>query len=159
MHILTGIIEGGGTQAGERVAGDRLGRIPVRLAFMRPKTEDSENEGWSTTMMLAVQSEGGSRTHTVVADHREGDLCKVRVHGPPRAEVVGFVHRDDRAIRESAVAATAAVLVGQESGAWEGFAFEPWKHPDDIGETAAQAVESQSESDIPEGGSDEDTAP
>ena len=159
MHVLTGIIEHDGTQAGERVARDRLGRIPVRLAFMRPKGEDSENEDWSTTMMLAVQPEGGGRAHTVVADHREGDLCKVRVHGPLRAEVVGFVHRDDRAIKESAVGATAAVLVGQESGAWEGFAFEPWRHPDDSGETAAQAAESQSESENLEGGSDEDTAP
>ena len=158
-HILTGIIECGGTQAGERVARDRLGRIPVRLACMRPKTEDRENEDWSTTMMLAVQSECGGRTHTMVADHREGDLCKVRVHGPLRAEVVGFVHRDDRAIRESAIAATAAVLVGQESDEWEGFAFEPWRHPDDIGVTAAQATESQSESESLEGGSDEDTAP
>ena len=55
--------------------------------------------------------------------------------------------------------ATAAVLVGQESGAWEGFAFEPWRHPDDIGVTAAQATESQSESEHLEGGSDEGTAP
>ena len=139
-HMLTGIIECGGTQAGERVARDRLGRIPVRLAFMRPRPEDSATEDWSTTMMLAVQAEAGGSTHTVVADHREGDLCKVRVDGPLRAEIVGFVHRDDRAIRESAVGATAAVFVGQENDKWEGFAFEPWRPPDDSGETAAQAT-------------------
>ena len=139
-HMLTGIIECGDAEAGERVARDRLGRIPVRLAFMRPKPEESGNEDCSITMMLAIQTEAGGSTHTVVADHREGDLCKVRVHGPLRAEIVGFVHRDDRAIKESAVGATAAVIVGQENGQWEGFAFEPWRHPDDSGEPAAQAT-------------------
>jgi len=159
MHILTGIIECGGARAGERVARDRLGRIPVRLALMRPKPEDAEDEDWSTTMMLAVQTESGGRTHTVVADHREGDLCKVRVHGPLRAEIVGFVHRDDRAIKESAVGATAAVLVGQEGGEWEGFAFEPWKHPDDAGKAEAQAGDAASGTGGAEGGSGEETAP
>ena len=158
-HIVTGIIECGGTQAGERVARDRLGRVPVRLAFTRPMPEDSENEDWSPTMMLAVQTEGGGDTHTVVADHREGDLCKVRVHGPLRAEIVGFVHRDDRAIKESAIGATAAVFVGQESGEWEGFAFEPWRHPDDTGATPAQADEAGSGAGSVEGGSEGETAP
>ena len=150
-HVLTGIIESRDAKAGERVARDRLGRVPVRLAFLRPKSEDDED--WSTTMMLAVQAEGGGRTHTVVADHRAGDLCKVRVHGPLRAEIVGFVHRDDRAIRDSAVGATAAMLVGQDSGEWEGFAFEPWRHPDDGGETAAQAGETTSGTGTDDGGS------
>ena len=158
-HLVTGIIECGEAEAGERVARDRLGRIPVRLAFMRPKPEEGENEDWSTTMMLAVQTEGGGNTHTVVADHREGDLCKVRVHGPLGAEVVGFVHRDDRSIKESAVGATAAVLVGQENDEWEGFAFEPWRHPDDGGETATQATGTGSGIGGVEGGSEEETAP
>ena len=158
-HMLTGIVECGGTQAGERVARDRLGRIPVRLAFMRSKPEDSENEDWSPTMMLAIQTEGGGSTHTVVADHREGDLCKVRVHGPLRAEIVGFVHRDDRAIKESAVGVTVAVLVGQENDEWEGLAFEPWRHPDDSGETAAQAIGTGSETGTVEDDSEEETAP
>ena len=158
-HIVTGIIECGDAEAGERVARDRLGRIPVRLAFMRPKPDNSENEDWNTTLMLAVQTEGGGSTHTVVADHREGDLCKVRVHGPLRAEIVGFVHRDDRAIKKGAVGATAALLVGQEGGEWKGFAFEPWRHPDDSGETAAQADETESGSGGVEGGSEEEMAP
>ena len=97
-------------------------------------------------MMLAVQVEGGGSTHAVVADHREGDLCRVRVHGPLKAEIVGFVHRDDRSIKESAVGTTAAVLVGQQAGEWEGLAFEPWRHPEDRGETASQATESDSDS-------------
>ena len=138
-HIVTGFVHGAGKKAGERVARDRLGRIPVRLAFMRPKPADGEDADWSTVMMLPVRSEGGGSVHTVVTDHREGDLCKVRVNGPLRAEIIGFVHRDDRAIRESALGATAAVLVGQQSGAWEGLAFEPWRHPDDSGETSAPA--------------------
>ena len=158
MHVLTGIIECGGTRAGERVARDRLGRIPVRLALMRPKPTDAEDEDWSTTMMLAVQTESGGRAHTTVADHREGDLCKVSVHGPLRAEIVGFVHRDDRAIKESAVGTTAAVLVGQESGEWEGFAFEPWRRPDDGGEAAAQAGDAGSGTGAAAGGSGEETA-
>ena len=156
-HILTGIIECGDANAGERVARDRLGRIPVRLAFMRPIPEDHED--WTTTLMLAVQTEGGGSTHSVVADHREGDLCKVRVHGPLRAEIVGFVHRDDRAIKESAIGATAAVFVGQERGEWEGFAFEPWRHPDDGGESAAQADEAGSGTGTVEGGSEEEMVP
>ena len=156
-HVLTGIIESGGTQAGERVARDRLGRIPVRLAFMRPNPKDQED--WSTTMMLAVQTEAGGSTHTVLADHREGDLCKVRVHGPLRAEIVGFVHRDDRAIKESAVGATAALLVGQENGEWEGLAFEPWRRLDDSGEMAAQASGTGSGTGAVEGGSEDETAP
>ena len=156
-HILTGIIECGDAKAGERVARDRLGRIPVRLAFMRPKPEDHED--WSTTMMLAVQTEGGGSTHTVVADHREGDVCKVRVHGPLRAEIFGFVHRDDRAIKESAVGATAALLVGQENDEWKGLAFEPWRPPDSSGETAAQATETGSGTGTVEGGSDEEMVP
>ena len=135
-HVLTGIIEHGDTKAGERVARDRLGWIPVRLAFMQPKSEEDESEEWSPTMMLAVEVEGGGSIHAMVADHREGDLCKIRVHGPLRAEIVGFVHRDDRAIKESAVATTAAMLVGQEHDEWEGLAFERWRHPDDGSETS-----------------------
>ena len=158
-HTLTGIIECGEAEPGERVARDRLGRIPVRLAFMRPKSEESGHDAWSTTMMLAVQAGGGGSTHTVVADHREGDLCKVRIHGPLRAEIVGFVHRDDRAIKESAIGTTAAVLVGQESGEWKGFAFEPWRHPDDGGESAAQATETGSGTGTVEGGSEEEMVP
>ena len=138
-HTLTGIIECGAAKAGERVARDRLGRIPVRLAFMRPNSGENDDGAWSTTMMLAVQAESGGKNHAVVVDQREGDLCRVRVHGPLRADIVGFVHRDDRAIKESAVGATAAVLVGQESGEWEGFAFEPWRRPDVGGEPAAKA--------------------
>ena len=143
-HVLTGVIECGAAQAGERVARDRLGRIPVRLAFMRPRTENSDDADWSTSMMLGAQTEAGGSTHTVVADHREGDLCRVRVHGPLRAEIVGFVHRDDRAIKESAIGATAAVFVGQEHDEWEGFAFEPWTHPDDSADTAAQSTDEDS---------------
>ena len=134
-HVLTGIIEHDDTKAGERVARDRLGWIPVRLAFMQPKSEDDANEEWSPTMMLAVEAEGGGSVHTMVTDHREGDLCKIRVYGPLRAEIVGFVHRDDRAIKESAVATTAAMLVGQEHDEWEGLAFESWRHPDDSSES------------------------
>ena len=130
-HILTGIIASAEAEAGERVARDRLGRIPVRLASMRPNPED--HEAWSTTMMLAVQTEGGGSTHTVVADHRKGDLCKVRVHGPLRAEIVGFVHRDGPSHQGKRDRHDGAGAVGQESGEWKGFAFEPWRHPDDAG--------------------------
>ena len=159
IHVLTGVIECGATQAGVRVARDRLGRIPVRLALMRPKSDDDESDTWSTTMMLAVQTEGGGGTSTVVVDHREGDICKVRVHGPIRAEIVGFVHRDDRAIKEGALGTTVAVVVGQQNGEWEGLGFEPWRHPDDGGEAAAQTDETESGTGGPEGGSAEETAP
>ena len=157
-HIVTGVIESGEAQAGERVARDRLGRLPVRLAFMRTQPAGSEDEDWNITMMLDVQSEGAGRNHTVLADHRKGDLCKVRVHGPLKAEIVGFVHRDDRALRESAIGATAAVLVGQASSEWEGFAFEPWRHPDDSGETT-QGEDAGTATGAAEGGSEEETAP
>ena len=157
-HSLTGIIECAEAEPGERVARDRLGRIPVRLAFMRPSSEESGHDAWSTTMMLAVQAGSGGSTHTVVADHREGDLCKVRIHGPLRAEIVGFVHRDDRSIRESAVGTTAAMIVGQVNDEWEGLAFEPWRHPDDSGETATQADETGSGTGAAEGGSEPETA-
>ena len=156
-HVLTGIIECGTAEAGERVVRDRLGRIPVRLAFMRPKVED--NADWSTTMLLAVQTEGGGSAHTVVGDHREGDLCQVRVDGPLRAEIGGFVHRDDRAIKDSALGTTAAVLVGQESGEWEGFAFEPWKHPEDGGKVATQAGETESGTGTADGDFEGEVAP
>ena len=127
---------------------------------MGPKPEEGENEDWSTTMMLAVQTEGGGNTHTVVADHREGDLCKVRVHGPLGAESRRLrAPRRPSSIKESAVGATAAVLVGQENDEWEGFAFEPWRHADDSGESAAQAYETGPGTGTVEGGSEEETAP
>ena len=110
-------------------------------------------------MMLDVQAEGGGSTSAVVVDHREGDLCKVRVHGPLRAEIVGFVHRDDRAIKEGALGTTAAVVVAQHNGEWEGLGFEPWRHPDDGGEAAAQTDETGSGTGGPGGGSGEETAP
>ena len=49
--------------------------------------------------------------HSFVGGHRQGDICRVAVHDPFTAEIVGYQYRDNRAINRDVVGAAAAIVV------------------------------------------------
>ena len=107
---------------GTPVAPDRLGRVPVRLATMETLAARADTEGAALLWLPARASSAGA-VHGALAGRRDGDVCRIATEGPLRAEIVGFVHRDDRAIREGVRSASQADVMDQGESGWSGAGF------------------------------------
>ena len=133
--VVSGWIDDGESLPGEPVKRDSLGRVPVRLVFSEPFTKSSDGstpskEGGTTAryvpaLQLTPISLIAGSSHGHVTDHRQQDWCRVQVHSPLSAEVLGFVYRDDRSIKPLARGLTAGMLVRQGAENWRGLAFRP----------------------------------
>lgn len=83
-------------------------------------------EQWPPRLPLPVVHPMAGGLHGFIPSHRQGDACRVAVHGPFSAEVIGFQYRDDRPINSEIKEATAGFVVEHDTGqAWSGFVFRP----------------------------------
>ena len=81
---------------------------------------------WPALLPLPVVNPMAGSLHGFIPSHRQGDACRVAVHGPFSAEVIGFQYRDDRPINAEIERATAGFVVEHDRGsAWSGFVFRP----------------------------------
>ncbi len=146
--IVSAVIDDGKSERGEVIARDRLGRIPVVFQFGSIATEDSDEaaaengqnagdpapadgadvpaaEGWTDPVNLPVMEPMAGGQHGFVTSHRQGDLCRIAVHSPTHAEIVGFSYRDDRKLGLDVSNASAGVVIRQNTEEWRGFGFWP----------------------------------
>lgn len=135
--LVSGIVDDGESEAGESVARDREGRIPVRFSF-EPNLGEDEDDGaadgalaeWPHRIALSVVEPMAGGRHGFVPAHRQGDICRISVHSPFYAEVLGFAYRDDRRLGQDLADSSAAVIVrhrpeSADPDPWSGFVFRP----------------------------------
>ena len=81
---------------------------------------------WPPRVMLNVLQPMAGSLHGFISAHRQGDSCRVAVHTPMWAEVVGFQYREDRQIHAGIVGATTGIVVEHDHhDAWSGMVFRP----------------------------------
>ena len=79
---------------------------------------------WPPRVPLSIVQPMAGGLHGFVAAHRQGDACRVAVHDPLWAEIVGFEYRRHRAMSQGLTNATAGVVVEHDSqNAWSGMLF------------------------------------
>ena len=84
--------------------------------------------------------------HSFVGGHRQGDICRVAVHDPFTAEIVGYQYRDNRAINRDVVGAAAAIVVEHNfADAWTGIVVRRIEDMDDTetDETSEDAAQEE----------------
>ena len=86
----------------------------------------SAAQKWPARLPLPVVNPMAGSMHGFVPAHRQGDACRVVVHNPFSAEIMGFQYREDRPISTDVEQATTGLLVEHDSGqAWSGLVFRP----------------------------------
>ena len=88
--------------------------------------QDAEGKGdrWPPRIPLQVIKPMAGAMHGFIAAHRHGDICRVAVHSPLNAEIVGFQYRDDRKINVDLTGAVAGLVVEHNySDSWSGLVF------------------------------------
>ena len=79
---------------------------------------------WPPRIPLPVVTPMAGALHGFITGHRHGDTCRVAVHNPMHAEIVGFQYRDDRKINDDLSGAVAGLVVEHNySQAWSGVVF------------------------------------
>ena len=97
--VVSGWVDDGESDPGQPVGRDELGRLPVRPVFSQPVsqfTDESAAASYYPALKLSPVSLSAGDSHGYVTDHRQQDWCRIQVHSPLLAEVIGFVYRDDR---------------------------------------------------------------
>jgi len=135
---MTGKVDDGRSKPGAIVARDRLGRIPVQVSAMAIGGDAENAESMSNPpcpapvrINLSVVGPMAGGVHGWVPSHRQGDVCRVRVHHPMWAEVEGFVYGYQERLGKNLVDASAAVVTGNLEERWSGLVFRPWADVDD----------------------------
>ena len=79
---------------------------------------------WPPRIPLPVVTPMAGALHGFIVAHRHGDTCRVAVHNPFAAEIVGFQYRDDRRINEDLSRSVAGLVVEHNyAQAWSGLVF------------------------------------
>ncbi len=119
---ISGVVDDGVSAADESVVRDRVGRIPVRPVILPRQAEDKPGE---TRLSLPVLAPLGGGMHGFLSAHRQGDACRILVHHPFFAEVVGFGYRDDRRVGADFSDASTGLTIRHGSDGWAGLLFRP----------------------------------
>ncbi len=131
---VTAVVDDGESGTGDTVQRDRLGRIPVRLSFL--KGGEGENllvEGgtkppeWmgAVVPLPLLEAIGSGGAHGFVSAHRQGDPCRVLVHSPLSAEIVGFAYRQDGRLAAELEDSTGGLVVRHGDAGVSGLVFRP----------------------------------
>ena len=135
--VVSGIVDDGTSAEGELVGRDRLGRVPIRLAFIleAPDAASAQSSDVPAPALVPLSpvTPGAGHQHGFVSDHRQGDWCRVSVINPLFAEIVGYSHRDHRQLGENVRDATVGIVVREDRGEWHGVLFRPHPDEDDAG--------------------------
>ena len=124
---------------------------PRRLRNPAPEADTLETptppeDRWPPRIALPVVEQMAGAMHSFVGGHRQGDICRVAVHDPFTAEIVGYQYRDNRAINRDVVGAAAAILVEHNyEDAWSGIVLRRIEDMDDAesDETSEDATEEE----------------
>ena len=106
-----------------RLFGDESDDIPDDV---REARDDAElmAERWPPRIPLPVVKPMAGALHGFIVAHRHGDTCRVAVHSPLSAEIVGFQYRDDRKINADLSTSVAGLVVEHNyAQAWSGLVF------------------------------------
>ena len=83
-----------------------------------------EADRWPARIALPVVKPMAGALHGFIVAHRHGDSCRVAVHSPFMAEIVGFQYRDDRRINADLRRSVAGLVVEHNyAEAWSGLVF------------------------------------
>ena len=108
--------------------GDLFGKderedLPADVSAARTDAENAPDR-WPPRIPLPVIEPMAGALHGFITAHRHGDICRVAVHDPFSAEIVGFQYRDDRKINVDLTDAVAGLVVEHNySEAWSGLVF------------------------------------
>ena len=79
---------------------------------------------WPPRIPLPVIQPMAGGMHGFIVAHRHGDTCRVAVHSPLCAEIVGFQYRENRKINADVSASVAGLVVEHNyDRAWSGLVF------------------------------------
>ena len=96
------------------------------------ETPTPAEDRWPPRIALPVVEPMAGAMHSFVGGHRQGDICRVAVHDPFTAEIVGYQYRDNRAINRDVVGAAAAIVVEHNFyDAWSGIVLRRIEDMDD----------------------------
>ena len=96
------------------------------------ETPTPPEDRWPPRIALPVVEPMAGAMHSFVGGHRQGDICRVAVHDPFTAEIVGYQYRDNRAINRDVVGAAAAIVVEHNfADAWTGIVVRRVEDMDD----------------------------
>lgn len=108
---------------GDLFGEDEREDLGAEEAAAREDAEDAADR-WPPRIPLPVINPMAGALHGFIAAHRHGDICRVAVHDPFSAEIVGFQYRDDRKINADLSDAVAGLVVEHNhSEAWSGLVF------------------------------------
>ena len=120
------------------------------------ETPTPAEDRWPPRIALPVVEPMAGAMHSFVGGHRQGDICRVAVHDPFTAEIVGYQYRDNRAINRDVVGAAAAIVVEHNfEDAWTGIVVRNIADMDD----ADTAEEEDTEEEDTEAQDSTDDAP
>ncbi len=106
----------------EQLFGDRL--ADSWESHVARLDADAAAQKWPPRIPLSIVQPMAGSLHGFVSGHRQGDACRVAVHDPLWAEIVGFEYRRHRAIGPGLHGATAGVVVEHDNqSAWSGLLF------------------------------------
>lgn len=138
--VVSGVVDDGSSKAGELVKRDRMGRVPIRFPFVDASSGDETAEPptpspdipWPPRVLLAPLAPSAGNQHGFVADHRQGDWCRVAVVNPLLAEIIGYSHREDRHLGEDVREASLGVVMRDGVDGWQGMLFRPDGASEDV---------------------------
>ena len=123
MRHETPIEEGSLAEEYGRLFGDETDDIPDDVREARDEAELMA-ERWPPRIPLPVVKPMAGALHGFIVAHRHGDTCRVAVHSPFSAEIVGFQYRDDRKINADLSTSLAGLVVEHNyAQAWSGLVF------------------------------------
>ena len=126
---------GDATQESEEDTPPPLGPRRLRNPAAEPDTLETPappEDRWPPRIALPVVEPMAGAMHSFVGGHRQGDICRVAVHDPFTAEIVGYQYRDNRAINRDVVGAAAAIVVEHNfADAWTGIVLRRIEDMDD----------------------------
>ena len=151
---VTAVVDDGKSSTGTTVPRDRLGRIPVRLSFLKGGEGESllvddvdvEQPEWigDPVSLPLLEAIGSGAAHGFVSAHRQGDPCRVVVHTPLNAEIVGFAYRQDGRVAADLANATGGLVVGHDVEGFSGLVFRPDEDLDEELQAAGSSTGSAS---------------
>ena len=97
--------------------------LPEDIVAARADAEELADR-WPPRIPLPVIQPMAGGMHGFIVAHRHGDTCRVAVHSPLCAEIVGFQYREDRKINADVSTSVAGLVVEHNyDRAWTGLLF------------------------------------
>lgn len=119
----TPVEEGSLAEEYGRLFGEVDDDVPEDVLAARADAEETADR-WPPRIPLPVVQPMAGAMHGFIVAHRHGDTCRVAVHSPLCAEIVGFQYREDRKINAEVSTSVAGLVVEHNfDRAWSGLVF------------------------------------